>query len=207
MKMLSTLARALACASVALALGACSALGLGGSSPEPSVSPRSAVLAAIDKVEPVLKEVTVLVAAGAISDNVADDIAQFGPALQRIAAVYLDGAESCVVVDAALTTDPATGRECEPSTLLSVYNAFDGEILSWMVAASARGDQEAAGVIGGARLVVSLVPKPVSAGLRTGYRDEPDVPYALFAARRAALKQSFEALLAAAAAHAGKTAP
>lgn len=193
-----------ACAlATAVILSGCASLGLG-SSGEPSVSPRAAVLAAADNVEPVLDEVTVLLATGAISDNVADDIAQFGPEVQKIAAAYFDRAASCTVVAGALVSDPAGGRECEPSTLKSLYDAFDREIIAWMVSASERGDQKTAGIIAGARLVVSLVPKPLTAGQTVGYRDEPDVPLALFEARHAALKQAFAGMLAAAQARAGK---
>lgn len=205
MKMLSTLARGLACASIALALAACGTLnGLAGGSSEPSVSPRWAVMKAADTVGPVLDEVTTLLATGVISNNVADDITEHGPTIQRLAAAYFDGAESCVVIGAQLVTETSTGRECERSTLLSIYESLDGEIIGWMIAANAQGDKDTAAVIGAARLVVSLVPKPVAGGPFPGYRDEPDVPLDLFQARRASLKAKFEKLLAAAAAHAGK---
>lgn len=207
MKMLSTLARALACASIALALAACGTLnGLAGGSSEPSVSPRWAVMKAADTVGPVLDEVTTLLATGVISNNVADDITEHGPTIQRLAAAYFDGAESCVVIGAQLVTETSTGRECERSTLLSIYESLDGEIIGWMIAANAQGDKDTAAVIGAARLVVSLVPKPVAGGPFPGYRDEPDVPLDLFQARRASLKAKFEKLLAAAAAQAGKAA-
>lgn len=196
-------ALSLAIAIAGFAVTGCASLGLGGSS-EPSVSPRAAVMAAVDKVQPVIDQVTLLVATGVVSDNVTDDIAQFGPTVQRIAATYLDGARACLVEGGGLTTEPLVGGDCAPSTLLSLYNAFDREVIGWMVAASERGDQQAAAVIGGARLVVSLVPKPIAGGMTAGYRDEPDVPLALFDARRATLKQSFELLLATSAARTAK---
>lgn len=195
---------AFACLALAsIALSACSTINtLAGGDSEPSVSPRWAVLRAADQVEPVIKEVTTLFAAGVISDNVADDIVEHGPAVQKLVAAYFDGAEACVVIGGQLETDTAGGRMCERSTLLSVYNALDAEIIGWMIDASEKGDTKTASVIGAARLVVSLVPKPVAGGPFPGYRDEPDVPRDLFQARRAQLKTTFEALLAAAAARA-----
>jgi hypothetical protein len=196
--------RALALGLVAGALAGCGTLNtLAGGSAAPSVSPRWAVLKAADTIEPVLDEVTVLIATGIVSDNVADDIADHGPTIQRIVAAYFDGAESCVVIGAQLVTETSTGRQCERSTLLSLYERLDGEIIAWMIDASARGEKDTAATIGAARLVVSLVPKPVAGGPFPGYRDEPDVPLDLFQARRASLKAKFETLLAAAAARAG----
>ena len=197
--------RALALGFIVSTLAACGTLNaIGGGSSEPSVSPRWAVMAAADKIEPVLDEVTTLLGTGVISDNVADDIAEHGPTVQRLAAAYFDGAESCVVIGAQLTTETSTGRQCERSTLLSIYENLDGEIIGWMIAANAQGDKNTAAVIGAARLVVSLVPKPVAGGPFPGYRDEPDVPLDLFQARRATLKRKFEQLIAAAVAQAGK---
>ena len=191
----------------ALALPACANLGLGGGD-EPNVSPRWAVFKAADTVEPVITEVTAMLAAGVISDNVADDIAEHGPTIQRIIAAYFDGAEACVVNAGALVTEAGSTRECEKSTLLALYKSLDGEIIAWMLSASAAGDTDAAATIGAARLVISLVPKPVAGGGSftggPGYRDEPDVPLSLFQARRASLKADFELMLAAAAARAGK---
>lgn len=189
----------------ALGLTACGTLNtLGGGSSDPSVSPRWAVMAAADKIDPVLKEVTTLLAAGVISDNVADDIAEHGPVIRRIAAAYFDGAEACVTIGGQLQTETITGRQCERSTLLSLYESLDGEIIAWMIDASARGDTDAAATIGAARLVISLVPRPVAGGPFPGYRDEPDVPLDLFQARRAAVGKAFDTMLAAAAARAGK---
>lgn len=197
-------ARIVAVALTAFALSACGTLnGLAGGSSEPSVSPRWAVLKAADTIEPVLDEVTVLIATGVISDNVADDIAEHGPTIQRIVAAYFDGAEACVVVATQLQTETITGRQCERSTLLSLYESLDGEIIAWMIDASARGETEAAATIGAARLVVSLVPRPVAGGPFPGYRDESDVPLDVLRARRAMLKAKFETLLAAASARAG----
>lgn len=205
MKLGPTLARLCVLTVAAIGLAGCGTLnGLAGGSSEPSVSPRWAVMSAADKIEPVLEEVTVLLATGVISNNVADDIAEHGPTILRLAAAYFDGAESCVVIGAQLQTETITGRQCERSTLLSIYESLDGEIIGWMIAANAQGDKDTAAVIGAARLVVSLVPKPVAGGPFPGYRDEPDVPLDLFQARRAALKAKFEKLLAAAAAQAGK---
>lgn len=184
---------------VAFALAACGTLnGLAGGDTEPSVSPRWAVLKAADTVEPVLNEVTTLIAAGVISDNVADDIVEHGPMIQKIAAAYFDGAEACVTIAGNLVTETTTGRQCEPSTLMSLYETLDGEIIAWMIDASARGDTDTAATIGAARLVVSLVPRPVRTGPFPGYRDEPDVPLELFQARRAQVKKSFETMIAAA---------
>lgn len=198
-------ARVWALGLVSLGLSACGTLNtLGGGSSELSVSPRSAVLAAADRIEPVMREVTVLVATGVVADNVADDIAQYGPRVQRLAAAYFDGAEACTVVGGQLTKDPAGGRECERSTLRAIYDSLDGEILAWMIDTSARGDQNTAAIIAAARLVVSLVPRPVAEGPFPGYRDEPDVPLALFQARRAAVRATFETLLGAARAASGE---
>jgi hypothetical protein len=193
-------------AAAALSMGAaCSTLnGIAGGSSEPSVSPRDAVLAAADKIEPAVKEVTLLLAAGVISDNVADDIAEYGPTIQRIGAAYFDEARECLVSEGQLITDPTTGGDCAPSTLQSIYNAADAEITAWMIDASRAGDQQTAGYIAGARLIVSLVPKPVSGGPFPGYRAGPDVPLALFDARREALAASFEAMIEAARIRAGR---
>jgi hypothetical protein len=189
----------------AFALSACGTLnGLAGGSSEPSVSPRWAVLKAAETIEPVLDEVTVLIATGIVSDNVADDIAEHGPIIQRIVGAYFDGAEACIVAGGQLETEVAAGRQCERSTLLALYESLDGEIIAWMIDASARGEQATAATIGAARLVVSLVPKPVAGGPFPGYRDEPDVPLDLFQARRAVLKAKFETMLAAAAARAAR---
>ncbi len=197
--------RALALGLIIVSLAACGTLNsLGGGSSEPSVSPRWAVLAAADRIEPVLDEVTTLLATGIISNNVADDIAEHGPIVQRLAGAYFDGAEACTTVDGSLVTDANAGRQCERSTLLAIYENLDGEIISWAIAANAKGDKDAAAVIGAARLVVSLVPKPVAGGPFPGYRDEPDVPLDLFQARRATLRAKFDRLIAAALAQAGK---
>lgn len=197
--------RLAALAFVAMLATACGTLNaLSGGDSEPSVSPRWAVMKAADTIEPALKEVTVLLAAGVISDNVADDIAEHGPIIRRIASAYFDGAEACVVIGTQLVTETSTGRECERSTLLSLYNSLDGEIIAWMIDASAAGDSDTAAKVGGARLVLSLVPKPVAGGPFGGYRDEPDVPLGLFQARRAGVAASFDAMLAAAEAAAAK---
>lgn len=207
-KTLAHAGRALALAAVAFCcmLGtACSTLNaLGGGSSEPSVSPRDAVLSAANNIEPVVKEVTSLLAAGVISDNVADDIAEHGPVIQRIGAAYFESARHCLVSEGQLISDPTTGGECAPSTLVSLYGAFDGEITGWMISASAQGDQQTAGVIAAARLVVSLVPKPVSGGPFPGYRSGDDVPIALLDARQASLRAYFEAMIEAARIRAGR---
>lgn len=204
MKLLASAGRALALAVVAFGVMLASACGtlnsFAGGSSEPSVSPRTAVLAAAEKIEPVVKEVTVLLAAGVVSDNVADDIRQYGPLLLRIADSYSAGARACLNAGGQLVTDTTTGGECTPSTLRGLYNAFDGEVLNWMIDASARGDQDVANVILGARLVVSLVPPPTPGGPFPGYRDEPDVPLVQYDARMAQLRASFEQMIAAAAA-------
>lgn len=185
---------------------ACSTINaLGGGSAEPSISPRDAVLVAADKIEPVVKEVTALLVAGVVSDNVADDIAQYGPTIQRIGAAYFDGARACTVSGGQLITEPSSATECAPSTLRSLYNAADAEITAWMLQASHDGDQQTAGVIAAARLVVSLVPQPVSGGPFPGYIDKPDVPLPLFDARREALAASFTAMIEAARIRAGRT--
>lgn len=54
------------------------------------------MLAAGEKIEPAVKEVTLLLAAGAIFDNVAEEIAQYGPTIQHRGA-YFDGARVCLV--------------------------------------------------------------------------------------------------------------
>jgi hypothetical protein len=197
--------RLAACAFIAMLASACGTLdGLGGGSAEPSVSPRDAVLAAADKIEPVVKEVTALLVAGVVSDNVADDIAQYGPTIQRIGASYFEGARACTVSGGQLITEPSSLQECAPSTLRSLYNAADAEITAWMLQASYDGDQQTAGVIAAARLVVSLVPQPVSGGPFPGYIDKPDVPLPLFDARHASLRASFEAMIEAARIRAGR---
>lgn len=203
MRSMIALARVCALVSASIILPGCASLGLGGGD-EPNVSPRWAVFSAADTIEPVLSEVTAMLAAGVISDNVADDIAEHGPTVQRIIAAYFDGAEACVVTGGALVTEAGASRECEKSTLLALYKSLDGEIITWMISASAKGDTDAAATIGAARLVISLVPKPVAGGPFPGYRDEPDVPLSLFQARRASLKADFELMLAAAAARASK---
>lgn len=201
MNRLHIAARVVALALTAIAITACSTLNtLAGGSSEPSVSPRWAVMKAADTIEPVLDEVSVLIATGVVSDNVADDIVDHGPMIQKLVAAYFDGAEACVVLGTQLVTETSTGRECARSTLLSLYDSLDSEIIAWMIDASARGEKEAATTIGAARLVVSLVPKPVAVGPFPGYRNEPDVPLDLFQARRNLLKEKFGRLLFAAAA-------
>lgn len=192
--MLKRLACAFALASLVLSTAACASLPGGG---EPSVSPRHATLKAAEQVEPVLSELTNLVSVGVLSDNLTDDIAQYGPDVQKILAAYFDGAEACVVVGAQLVTETTTGRECQPNVLLSLYNQLDGEILRWAMKTGV--DTDAGKAIYAGRLVLAAVPKPKPGGPFAGYRDEPDVPLADFQARRAQLKAEFEALLSAAA--------
>jgi hypothetical protein len=195
-----------ACAFAVSLASACSTLNaIGGGSSEPSVSPRTAVVAAADKVEPVIKEVTVLLAAGVVSNNVADDIRQYGPLLLRIADAYSAGARACLNTGGQLVTDTTTGGECTPSTLRGLYNAFDGEVLNWMIDASQRGDQDVANVILGARLVISLVPPPTPGGPFPGYRDEPDVSLVQYDARMVQLRETFLQMIAAANAVADRT--
>lgn len=165
----------------------------------PSVSPRWAVQAAVNKIDPVIREVTSLIGANAVPKNVADDIAQFGPPLQKTVAAYFDNAEACVVLGGKLETDPAGGRACETAALWNLYNAVDRSVLDWANATGAK-DAKAGQVVGAARIVLALVPRPDS----RVYRDEPDMPLGQFQAMRATVKADFEAMLAAAAKRAGR---
>lgn len=171
------------------------------------LSPRQTTLNAAQRIEPMLDELTLLVGAGALSDNLTDDIAQFGPKAGELLAVYFDATEACVVIDGALSSDPASGRTCKLGTLRGVYDELD--ILIWQWAVKTGLDTKAGQAIAAARLVVELSTQPASGGVISGFRKEPDVPLAQFQKRRAELKPKFEALIAAAArrAAAAKTAP
>lgn len=192
-----SLARFALVAFAAIALTGCGTLNaVTGGDSEPSVSPRWAVVDAVKTVQPVMDELAVLVAAGAISDNVADDIVQYGPEVRELVTAYLDSAESCVVIDTQLVSETATGRECRRSGLLGLYDAIDQKVLAWAIKTGI--NTKEGQIIVAARLVLSAVPKPVAGGPFPGYRAEPDVPLDDFRAMRAGLATSFETLLAAA---------
>lgn len=192
---------ALAVASIALT--ACSTLnGVAGGDSDPSVSPRWAVVKAAQNIEPVMDELALLIAAGALSNNVTDDIAQYGPDVQTLLASYFDGAEACVVIATNLVTDTAAGRECQRSTLLALYESLDAKILAWAIKTGV--NTKEGQVVVAARLVLSMVPRPVAGGPFPGYRDEPDVPLDDFTALRARLKAKFENVVNAAVAHSGR---
>lgn len=132
-----------------------------------------------------------------LSDNLADDIAQFGPGVQKILAAYFDGAEACVAVGGQLVTEMATGRACKPNALARLYEQLSGEILAWAIETGI--DTDAGKAIYGGRLVLAAVPRPNAGGALAGYRNETDVPLPDFKARRAQLKVKFERLLSSAA--------
>ncbi len=169
-------------------------------STEPQTSPRWGVVNINQKLEPVLDELTLLVAGGAISNNVTDDIAQFGPDLQQLVAGYFEAAKACVAIGGALQTETATGRICSGSTLGIIYDQIDAKVLGWAVK-TGLATKEGQVIVAG-RLVLSAVGRPEPGGV---YRDEPDVPLADFDALQARLRTKFEALLAAAAAHARRS--
>lgn len=182
---------------------ACSSLnGLAGGDAAPSASPRWAVVDAVRHIEPVLDELPLYISGGVLSNNIADDIAQYGPEVQAILAAYFDGAEACVAVGGQLVTETAVGRICSGNTLLTIYDALDAKVRDWAIKAGL--DTKEGQTIVAARLVLSAVARPSPGGPFPGYRDEPDVPLADFQALRARLKVKFEALIAAAAAHAAK---
>jgi len=172
---------------------ACSTIGGAG---ELSSSPRVAVLEAVDRIEPVLDELTVLVSAGAISDNVVDDIAQFGPDVQKILAAYFDGAEACVSIGGLLQTETSVGRICSGNALNAIYDALDQQIWVWAIKTGL--DTKTGQTIVAGRLVVKSVVRPAGSGPFARYRNEPDVPLADFQSMRARLKAKFETLIAAA---------
>lgn len=197
MRKLLALARFGALALAAVALTACSTVnGALGGDAEPSTSPRWAVTKAVNTIEPVMDELSLLIAAGGISDNVADDIVQYGPDVADLVSAYFDGAEACVVIGAQLVTDPAAGRECRRATLLTLYDSIDQKVLAWAIKTGI--NTKEGQTIVAARLVLSAVPRPVAGGPFPGYRDEPDVPLADFQAMRVKVRGSFETLLAAA---------
>lgn len=190
-------ARFAAFALCAVALTGCGTINgaLGGSS-EPSVSPRTAVLKAADVILPAMDEVAIFISAGAVSNNVVDDIVQYGPDVADLISDYFDGAEACVVIAGQLVTETATGRECRRDPLNAIYDAVDARVRDWAIKTGL--DTKEGQQIYAARLVIKLVPRPVAAGPFPGYRDEPDVPLADFQAMRAKARSSFEALLGAA---------
>lgn len=191
-------ALALVCVAFGAMLGtACSTLDeLGGGAGEASYSPRLAAVEAGRKIGPVLDDLTSMIALGGISDNVADDIAQFGPDVQAILAAYFDGAESCVVIGGQLVTETAVGRICSGSALNAIYDALDAQVWRWAIKAGI--DTPEGQVIVAGRLVLNSVVRPTPGGPLLGYRDEPDVPLEDFMAFRARLKLQFETLIAAA---------
>lgn len=164
------------------------------------LSPRQTTINAANKIEPVLDDLTVLVGAGALSDNMTDDIAQYGPQAGQLLSGYFDAAEACVVIDGALVSDPATGRPCQLGTLRGIYDQLDGLVWKWAIDTGL--DTKAGQAIAAMRLVVELTTQPASGGPISGYRKDPDVPLDQFQARRAQLKPKFEALISTAAAKA-----
>lgn len=196
------------CVAVVVAFGvmlgsACSSIPSAyGGAGEPAVSPRWAFVAAADRIEPVLDELPLYLAAGVVSDNVTDDIAQFGPEVLTILEAYFAGAESCVNVGGALTTETAVGRICSGDSLGSIYDALDGKMRDWIIRAGV--DTKEGQTILAGRLVLNSVVRPTMPGPLVGYRDEPDVPLADFQALGVRLRAKFVAMLDAAAAHAAK---
>lgn len=194
---LGYLARFAAFALCAVALTGCGTLNqLAGGSSEPSVSPRTAVLKAADVILPAMDEVAIYISAGAVSNNVVDDIVQYGPDVAELVSEYFDGAEACVVIGGQLVTETATGRECRRDPLNAIYDAVDARVRDWAIKTGL--DTKEGQQIYAARLVIKLVPRPVASGPFPGYRDEPDVPLDDFRAMRAKARSSFEALLGAA---------
>lgn len=176
-----------------------------GGNGDPAVSPRWAFVAASERIEPVLDELPLYLSAGVVSDNVTDDIAQYGPEVLTILEAYFAGAEACVNIGGQLTSETAVGRICSGDSLGSIYDALDGKMRDWIIRAGV--DTKEGQTILAGRLVLNSVVRPTTPGPLVGYRNEPDVPLDDFQALGVRLRAKFVAVIDAAAAHAAKSKP
>lgn len=182
----------------AFALSACSTLQGAPSVNDQGQSPRRTTTAGIETTVQVFDKLTFAAKAGALPDNFLDDVGQFSGKADAIATTYLDATAACVVIDGSLQTDPATGRACERSAVKRAFGDLS-DLVAEAVNRAGPGTNT-----GRALLVASLVLdrqlRPSSGDVWSGYEKRPDLTLEEFNASRAALRASFDAFVAAAAA-------
>jgi hypothetical protein len=181
----------LAFAVLALALtAACSTLQGAPSVLDDGQSPRRTTVAAIDTTISVFDKLTFAAAAGALPDNFLDDVEQFAPDAENIAAGYLDATAACVVIDGALQTDPATGKVCERSAVKRAFGDLSALVAEAVQRAGPGTDTGRAILV--ASLLLDRQLRPSSGDVITGYEKRDDLTLEEFNAARAALHAAFD---------------
>ncbi len=93
-------------------------------------TPRTAAIEASGAITAGLNEIALLCEAGGISQDVAATIVQHAPPVIDVAEEYFTSAETCVVIDGALQSDPAAGGTCQRGSIRSVSKRFPSVLAS-----------------------------------------------------------------------------